>query len=126
MTFNQLADYYENKYLTEPQYVNGRKVSGLRSAYDYQLRLDVSIEHFGKRKLKTIKYSDIEAFRVLRLNTPTRHDKQRSIATVNLELSVLRRILNIAVRNDWIAKNPFESGASLISIGDEKPKERVI
>src|SRR5215207_7267236 len=32
MTFNHLADYYEKKYLTEPQYVNGRKVSGLRSA----------------------------------------------------------------------------------------------
>ena len=62
----------------------------------------------------------------MRLNTPTRHAKQRSIATVNRELSVLRRILNIASRNDWITKNPFESGASLISIGDEKPKERVI
>jgi integrase len=126
MTFNTLADFFEKTYLKEPQYVDGRKVAGLRDWYNFKLRLVVLKEHFGKRKLRSITYGDIERFRAIRLQTPTRHDKQRSIATVNRELSMLRRVLNVAAQNGWITRNPFTGGKSLIAPGDEKPRERII
>jgi integrase len=140
MTFDTLADYYEKTYLIEPEYVDGRKVAGLRSAYDYRHRLKVLREFFGKRKLRSITHGDLERFKAARLKSPaiigrnTRKTKvkgnpkarQRSIATVHRELSLLRRVLTVAVRSGWILKNPFEMGDSLIRPGDEKPRERIV
>src|SRR5436853_2858431 len=126
MTFNELADYYEKTYLIEPQYVGDRKVAGLRSCYDAKFRLEISREYFGKRRLREISHSDLEKFRLARLATPTKHGKQRSIATVNRDLAVLRRVLNVALANGWIHRSPFTMGKTLISIGDEKPRERIL
>lgn len=126
MSFNDLADFYRDTYLIEPQYVNERKVAGLRDWYNYRLLLTVLQSYFGERKLKTISHSDLERFRIQRLKTPTRHGKQRSIAAVHRELSLLRRMLNVAKRNRWIPENPFDAGDSLIRPGDERPRERII
>ncbi len=52
--------------------------------------------HFSKQLIRTITTSDILKFRASRLKAPTRHKKQRSIASVNRELALLRRILNVA------------------------------
>jgi hypothetical protein len=52
--------------------------------------------------------------------------RPRSIATVHRELSFMRRILNVAVANGWIMRNPFTQGESLIRPGDESPRERII
>lgn len=38
----------------------------------------------------------------------------------------MRRILNIAVSNSWILRNPFKQGESLIRPGEETPRERII
>ena len=38
----------------------------------------------------------------------------------------LRRMLNIARRNGWIRKNPFECGDALIHMADEVKRERMI
>src|SRR4051812_15969346 len=46
MTFADLAKFYEETYLTAPQYVDGRKVTGLRSHYDFKLRLKAFKEFF--------------------------------------------------------------------------------
>jgi len=126
MTFNELADYYERTYLIEPQYVGDRKVAGLRSCYDAKFRLEISRGYFGKRRLREISHSDLEKFRLARLATKTKHGKQRSIATVNRDLAVLRRVLNVALAQGWIHKSPFTMGKTLISIGDEKPRERIL
>src|SRR5262249_42445563 len=47
-------------------------------------------------------------------------------ATVNRELSLLRRVLNVAVENGWLVKNPFKAGKPLINMSDEKERERVL
>jgi integrase len=126
MTFGELADYYDKSYLIEAQYVGDRKVAGLRSCYDGKFRLEILREYFGIRRLREITHSDLEKFRIARLGTKTKHDKQRSIATVNRELGLLRRVLNVAVANGWIHRSPFTMGKSLISVGDEKPRERIL
>ena len=140
MTFAQLADYYKETYLIDPEYVDGRKVVGLRNKYDYEKRLEILRKYFGKKRVREITYGDLEKYRIQRIKTPvivgrnTRGtskpgkptSRQRSMASVHRDLSLLRRILKIAKRNKWIVENPFELGEPLIRPGDEKPRERIL
>lgn len=140
MTFSELADYYRETYLIDPEYVDGKKVAGYRGKYVMEINLKILSGYFGKRRIKEITHADIKKFKAVRLKTPavfgknTRGDgetghevkRQRSIATVHKELSLLRRVLNVAVSNGWLVKNPFDKGDSLINPGDEKPRERIL
>ncbi len=140
MTFADLADFYQETYLIDPEYVDGRKVAGYRGKYVLGINLKILRSYFKNQKIKEITHGDIKKFKAVRLKTPVIFGKntrgteapgnvtsrQRSIATVHKELSLLRRILNVAVANAWLVKNPFERGDSLINPGDEKPRERIL
>jgi integrase len=82
--------------------------------------------HFGKMKLSRITYADILDFRNHRLTVPTHYKRERNIATMNREISCLRRIFNIAVRQGWIVRNPVTSGEPLIDISAERRRERIL
>src|SRR5438270_5973635 len=98
MTFAQLCDHYEDNYLTEAEFVNNRKVSGLRSLVTPKGFLKTLRAHFKSKYIRKITYGDIRAFRAARLKTPTRCKLdddgkpigQRSITSVNRELALLR------------------------------------
>jgi integrase len=126
LTISDLVDYYEEIYCKPAHYVNDRKVAGLRSFVGVKGYLKVFRQYFGELKLNSLTYDDIHSFRLERLTTPTHQSSQRAIATVNRELAYLRRLLNIAERNDWIIKNPFKRGDSLIHLADEVKRERVL
>jgi integrase len=126
MTFALLADHYKKKYLIEARYVNGRKIEGLRSLKSALGRWNVIKEYFGKKKLRSITHGDIKRFRLDRLDTPTMHNKPRSITSVNRELETLRHMFNVAFREGWIIKNPFIYGDVLISKSDESRRERIL
>lgn len=153
-TFSDLADYYERHYLHEPQYTDGRRIAGLRSWRDLRRRLATLREAFGPRRLRSITHGAIVSYRAERLQTPvtiTRKvrprvvggaqkrggkkqapahrepiARQRSVATVNRELALFRRVMEIAQRESWILVNPFKSGDSLISAADERQRERIL
>ncbi len=134
-TFNDLADFFEKHYLKEAQYVDGRKVSGVRSVLPAKSALKALKEYFGSRRLRSITYEDIRQYRAKRLAEPYERGKdekgepikrQRSITSVNRELDKLRRMFNIAQREGWIIKNPILQGDSLISVADEKRRERIL
>ena len=126
MSFNDLAEFYESTYLHPPQYVDGRKVTGQRDHYNSKCLLRILRQHFGTCKIKTISHGQIERYRIVRLQTPTKHGKQRTIAAVNRELSILRKVFNVAKRNRWVIENPFHCGDPLIRPGDERPRERIL
>jgi hypothetical protein len=63
----QLADYYQQTYLLEPEYVDGRKVAGYRSRYELQLRLNVLRNYFANERIKPITHGDLERFKAVRL-----------------------------------------------------------
>jgi integrase len=126
MTFEDLAAYFEKNHLQPAQYVDGRKVSGVRSLIPALAAVNALRTHFGARKLRSITYGDLDAYRVSRLKTPTQHGKQRAIASVNRELSKARRMFNIAIQRGWLAESPFKRGGTLISNADEKHRERVL
>jgi integrase len=125
-TFNDLADYYERHFLKPAEYRDGRKINGLR---DYKRPLGCVKhfrEYFGGKRLREITYGDIYAYRSHRLQTPTHYERPRTIADWNREASVLRRMLNIALREGWIPKNPFLCGEPLIIISFEQRRERIL
>lgn len=126
LTFKTLAEKYQAVKLFPAQYVNQRKVAGVRSLGPALAALRALIEYFGERRLRSITHADIETFKLVRLKTPTIHGTERSITSVNRELELLRAIFNFAQRQDWLAKNPFQRGASLISKADEMHRERVL
>jgi integrase len=126
MTVNGLCDYFQEHYLTPAEYIGERKISGVRSIIPVLAALKPIREHFGKKTLRSISYSEIRSYRAIRLKTPTRFGTQRSIATVNRELAKFHRILNIAQREGSILRNPFANGESLISAADEVHRERIL
>lgn len=131
MTFADLATYFERHYLKPAEYVDDRKVDGVRSVGPAKSAVNALRDYFGKRRLQGIRYSDLRAYRAARLRTPVLRGnesagRQRSIASVNRELSKLRRMFSIAQREGWIKQNPFAAGESLISLADEKKRERIL
>lgn len=126
MTFSQLAEYFKDKYLIEPSYVDGRKVAGMRSHKVASLFLQNLREHFDTYRVRAITYGEIEKYKAARLATPTRKETQRKISSVNRELQLLRRVLNVALREGWIYRNPFQLGDPLINVADEIKRQRVL
>lgn len=126
MTFNLLAEFYEENYLHEAIYVNERKISGIRNIKPNQYCLKNLKKCFGNKLIQSIKHADILQYKLKRLNTPLKTGGQRAISGVNRELQILRRVLNIAVRQGWLLKNPFQNGDSLISLADENQRTRIL
>lgn len=127
MTFAELADYCEKHYYKAAEYHDERKVAGVRGLATAKCQLNALRGYFGKKRLRQIRYADIRDFRAARLQTKSdRTDRTLSIATVNRELSALRRMLNVAVAEGWLIRNPFTSGPPLIATADERKRERIL
>jgi integrase len=126
LTFNDLADFYARQYLKEAMYVDGRKVSGLRDVSRPREFLGHFRNFFGRRKLREIAYSDICQYRDERFKIQTQYKRQRTLASWNREAAVLRRILNIALQQGWILKNPFNCGDPLIITSAERRREKIL
>jgi integrase len=124
MTLAELAEHYIKNYLQEAVYVGHKKVSGVRGVKPALYAVKPLVEYFGNRKIKTITYGDIRTYKQVRFTTPTKHGTQRSIAAVNKELGKLKRMLNIAVREQWLSRSAFDNGESLI--GDEIHRNRIL
>jgi integrase len=124
--FEQLAKTYRAKKLFPAKIVNGRKVGGVKSVAPALAALSALENYFGKRRVRSITYSDIETYKLHRLDTPTKYGRQRQISSVNRELELLRAMLRFAIREGWLVRSPFEMGESLISKDDETRRERVL
>ncbi len=126
LTFIDLANYYEKIYLVEPNYLYEEKVFGIRDWKRRKAKVKMFCDYFRNRKIKDISYGDLLRFRSERLNILTKDKKIRTITTINRELAYLRRVFNIALREGWILKNPFNCGESLIQISAEKRRTRIL
>lgn len=128
-TFAELADYYQATFLKPAEYhtESGRKTGGLRSWKTPLGQLNRMRVYFGKKQLRTFSYATIQAYQSHRINTISeRTKKQLSITSVNRELALLRRMFNVAFREQWVRQNPMLTGESLISVAAEHKRERII
>ncbi len=119
MTFARYAEWFSTKYIQAAIYKDDRRIAGRRSVASAQSQLKNLVKAFEKRRLQSISYADLERYRLDRLQTA-------AIATVHRELALLRRMLNVALREGLIARNPFNAGESLISMADERHRTRVL
>ena len=151
MTFDELADKYERIELVKASYQLGVKIKGRRSIAPVKSAIKPLRAHFNSKPIRSIKQSDIKAYKNQRLNTPiemivnkkvividekTHQEKtiikkeirisDRKVATVNRELAWLRAILNFAVDNDWLVKNPFTKMRGIISLTAEIERDRIL
>src|SRR5262245_38882222 len=120
LTFRELADRYKSARLIPARYVNDRKVAGLRSLDTPRYQLRLLVEHFGAARTRAITHSQIDEYRLKRLDTGLK------IASVNRELALLRSVFNFAICEGWLSKSPFQAGASLISAADEIRRSRTL
>lgn len=138
VTFAQLGKHYRERYAKPARYVGDRKVAGLRSHGEVKRIVKILEGHFGNRRLRSITHGDVLHFKTERLDTPVAppvskkarkkksRRKQRSIATVNRELTVLKRMFSIALREGWILRHPFSGSDTIISSSDETKRTRVL
>lgn len=134
LTFSSLAKDYEAKKLVKATFANGIKVAGKRSLLPSKSVLKPLVEHFGRRTIRAIKASDIDAYKAKRIETPvvikTKDGeimRPRQISSVNRELEHLRAIFNFAKDDGLIPKSPFEvKGKSLIVKRAENGRDRIL
>ncbi|MBI1766460.1 MAG: tyrosine-type recombinase/integrase [Acidobacteria bacterium] len=122
----ELVDAYLKAKVKPAEYHGDRKVAGMRNWRSPTLYAATIKQHFGKKRIKDVTPSDIEIFKSLRLKTQTVRGKERSIASVNRELELLRAIFSFAKREGWLLVNPFERLEGVISKADETRRERVL
>jgi hypothetical protein len=70
LTFRQIAETYQRINLVAAVYSDGKKVAGRRSLKPTLSALKPLVEHFGRKTIRNIKPSDLEAYKVKRLNEP--------------------------------------------------------
>lgn len=126
LTFGKLASIYAERKIIKARYQGDKKIAGRRSVKPVEVALTALKEHFSSKRLKSITHSDVEQYKLDRLDTPTKYGTQRSIATVNRELELLRAMLRFAIRQGWLVRSPFEMGDPLISKADETRRERTL
>ena len=113
-------------YVKEPGVRQILMTSGRRSLLPVYSALKPLRDFFGNKTLRSIKVSEIEGFKKMRLTTPTDQGNRRKVASVNRELEVLRAIFNFALQNEWLIKNPFALSKGLISKAAEVVRDRVL
>jgi integrase len=151
LTFGELVDRYEPSELVEATYQAGVKIRGRRSVGAAKSAIKPLREYFGRKRVRGIKPNDIKNYKNHRLNTPVEIEvnektelvdqktgkrttqigkkirtRERRIASVNRELEILRAILNFAVQNEWLARNPFALAKGIISRAAEVERDRVL
>lgn len=125
-TFEDLATFYREHYLTAAVVVDGHRISGLRSLASQRSWLKPLVAHFGQRKLSSVTYAAIQAYRTKRLATPAKGKRTRALGSVNRELAVLHRMFNIAIQERWLDRSPFADGKPLMEQSRETKRERVL
>ncbi len=126
LRFAKLIEIFKNKKVFEAKIVNGTKVGGLRSLAHVEMLIKTLSRYFENKLVKAITHSDVEQFKLKRLNTLKSNKEQRAIASVNRELECLRSVMNFAKREGFIPFSPFERGSPLISKSDENRREKTL
>ncbi len=101
-TFKELLDAYVEKVKDQRFY---------QTSVSYFI--PVLKKRFGEKLLSEIDYKALEDFRDERKKTPTQHGTPRSERTVNIEMSILRRMFRKGVKWEMVEKNPFDNADDL-------------
>ncbi len=83
-----------------------KRTAHLKSQSTLKYCLETIERHFAGRCTSTITEKDIDDFIITRREVPTRWKTRRAGGTVNREVSCLRAVLTMAVRQGMMSRNP--------------------
>ncbi|MGB9181351.1 MAG: site-specific integrase [Pyrinomonadaceae bacterium] len=95
----RLSEFIDKTYMTWAK-------TNKKSWRDDELICGAIKAHFKAKRLADISPMDVERFKKVRHETPTRYEEARSPATVNRELTILSRVMALAVDAGHISENP--------------------
>jgi integrase len=132
MKFSQLADICAVRFYGKAEIVEGRKIEGVRAFNTAQNHLNVLTQFFGKRLIGSLTVESLKDYRRWRRKIGSRHPsikvgerKEVSLATINRELSAMRRIMRYAYGEGWITKDIF-FGSKVIDASAENPRDQML
>lgn len=134
MTFDDLKTICERHFYKPAVIVEGRKIAGVRSHQTFQIQLRILAEFFGKRLIRQITTESLDDYKLWRIskgsqNPHLKKDSENKVpiklATVNRELSTMRRMMRFAYGKGWILKDIFFN-AKVIDISAEMERTRLL
>lgn len=118
MTFNDLSAICEDRFYRPAVIVEGRKIEGVRAHNTAKNHLNVLRQYFGNRLIGQITTQSLKDYRLWRLKIGSRHPSAKSgkkvnvkLATINRELSAMRRMMRFAYGQGWVTKDIFFNAA---------------
>ncbi|HUF04341.1 MAG TPA: site-specific integrase [Aridibacter sp.] len=131
MTFTDLSAICAKEFYSKAVIVDGRKIEGVRSHRTAKNYLKVLNEFFGKMLIGQITTETLREYRRWRLKNGSRRPEIQAskrfvpikIATINRELSAMRRMMRFAHSKGWTARDIF-LGSSIINKSSEKERTR--
>lgn len=126
MTFDKLADICEKTFYKPAEIVQGRKVAGIRSYDSVKYHIKNLRSFFGLRLINEITTESLTDYKLWRLKPKSEEDtKTVKIATVNRELSAMRKIMRFAYGKGWVLRDIFFN-AKVIDMAAEVERQRIL
>jgi len=136
MTFADLTEICAANFYQPAVIVEGRKVTGVRSHKTVELQLKVLNQFFGKRLIRQLTTESLTDYKMWRLKNGslskpgTKSDRSKKpasikLATVNRELSAMRRMMRFAYGKGWVTKDIFFN-AKVIDTSSEMERTRLL
>jgi integrase len=100
-----------------------RYIKGLKSSDTQEIFIPILKDFFKNKFLHKIKTQDCRDFRNKRLETPTKHDRRRSNASVNREMAAVSKVFSLAIEEGCIKSHPM---AKLKRLRENEPRLRFL
>jgi integrase len=132
MNFEKLANICSERFYGPAVIVEGRKLEGVRAYNTAQNHIKVLKQFFGKQRIGSITVETLREYRRWRLKIGSRHPsikkgekKEISLATINRELSAMRRMMRFAYGEGWVTRDVFFN-AGMIDGSAENPRDQML
>lgn len=133
MTFRELTQVCLERFYRPAVLLDGRKVEGVRSTNTANNHINVLNLYFGDQMIGQITTDHLREYRIWRIETGSRHpsikpeDEKKPIkmATINRELSAMRRMMLFALSQGWLTRNIFFK-AEIIDTSAELERTRLL
>ncbi len=133
MTFDDLADGCLKNFYKPAVIVEGRKIAGVRSHKTAEGQINMLKRFFSKRLIRQITTESLTDYKLWRIEKGSQHPTAKEsdtkipvkLATVNRELSTMRRMMRFAYGKGWILKDIFFN-AKVIEMSAEVERKRLL
>lgn len=133
MTFDDLADGCLKNFYKPAVIVEGRKIAGVRSHKTAEGQINMLKRFFGKRLIRQLTTESLTDYKLWRIEKGSQHPTAKEsdtkipvkLATVNRELSTMRRMMRFAYGKGWILKDIFFN-AKVIEMSAEVERKRLL